>query len=99
MEELLKAHLFMMRRYRSIIEGRNFKDEEFLLNFCDTALLITNTDKLSRWIGYVQGILIERGILDTRFERDVSREIYKPIYDRLGWDSSTVNVLSTDQDQ
>ncbi len=92
MDELIRAHYFMIRRYRSIIEGRNFKDEEFLLNFCDSALSIANPDKLSRWIGYIQGVLIERGILDTKFERDVSREIYKPIYERLGYDTTTVEV-------
>ena len=82
----------MIKRYRSIIEGKNFKDEEFLLNFCDSALTLTNPDKLSRWVGYIQGVLIERGILDTKFERDVSREIYKPIYERLGYDTTTVEV-------
>jgi hypothetical protein len=92
MEELIRAHYFMIRRYRSIIEGKNFKDEEFLLNFCDSALTLTNPDKLSRWVGYIQGVLIERGILDTKFERDVSREIYKPIYERLGYDTTTVEV-------
>lgn len=92
MEELIKAHYFMVKRYRSIIKGKNFKDEEFLLNFCDSALTLTNPDKLSRWVGYIQGVLIERGILDTKFERDVSREIYKPIYERLGYDTTTVEV-------
>ena len=82
----------MMCRYKSIIEGRNFKDEEFLLNFCNSALTLTNPDKLSRWVGYIQGVLIERKIIDTEFERDVSREIYKPIYERLGYDTTTVDV-------
>ena len=92
MEELLKAHYFMMRRYRSIIQTRELKDSEFLLNFCDTALTITNPDKLSRWVGYMQGVLIERKILDTDFERNVSREIYKPIYEKLGYDTTTKEV-------
>ncbi len=92
MEELLNAHRFMMRRYKSIIENKNLDDKEFLVNFCNTAQTLTNPDKLSRWLGYIQGILIERKIIDTDFERDVSREIYKPIYERLGYDSSTVDV-------
>jgi hypothetical protein len=92
MEKLIDAHKFMMRRYRDIIEGRNFKDEEFLLNFCNSALTISNPDKLSRWVGYIQGVLIERNILDTDFERDVSREIYRPIYEELGYDTTTINV-------
>jgi hypothetical protein len=92
MEKLLKAHYFMMRRYRDIIEGKNFKDEEFLINFCNSSLTISNPDKLSRWVGYIQGVLIERSILDVRFERDLSREIYRPIYEELGYDTTTVEV-------
>lgn len=92
MEELLKAHKFMMDRYRSIIVAHDLEDKDFLVNFCDTAQMLTNPDKLSRWVGYIQGVLIERKLIDTTFERDVSREIYKPIYERLGYDSSTIDV-------
>jgi len=94
LDELIAAHQHMMRRYISVIQTCNPKlhDEDFLIKFCKTALTLKNPDKLSRWVGNIQGTLIEREILNTQFERDISRALYKPIYDRLGYDSSTVNV-------
>jgi hypothetical protein len=84
----------MMRRYIAVIQARDPKlhDEDFLVKFCETALTLKNPDKLSRWVGNIQGTLIDRKILNTQFERDISRALYKPIYNQLGYDSSTVNV-------
>ena len=92
MEELINAHKSMMRRYRSIIINYNLEDKEYLIKFCDAAQTLRNPDKLSRWVGYIQGILIDRTIIDTNFERDISRELYKPIYEKLGYDTTSVNV-------
>lgn len=92
-DKLVNAHRFLIRsRYRHIIEGKGFHDEQFLLNFCDEAQNINNPDKLSRWVGFLQGVLIERGVLDVKFERELTREIYKPIYEELGYDTTTVEV-------
>ncbi len=90
--KLIDAHKIMMNRYRNFIIWSKFTDEQFLLNFCDTAQTLTNPDKLSRWVGYIQGVLIERKVIDTDTERNFSREIYKPIYDELGFDSTTIDV-------
>ena len=92
-DQLTKAHKFLLReRYYYMIERSEFKDKERLLNFCNAAQTITNPDKLSRWVGYIQGVLIERGILDIHFERDLTREIYKPIYESLGYDTTSITV-------
>jgi len=90
--KLIDAHKFVLRRYKAIILHNGFNDEVFLVNFCDTAQTLSNPDKLSRWVGYIQGILIERKLIDTDIERDFTREIYKPIYDELGFCSNTVTV-------
>ena len=82
----------MLRRYKSIIINNNLPDSQYLTAFCDTGQTITNPDKLSRWVGYIQGILCDRSILDVDFERDVSRELYKPIYEAMGYDTTTVTV-------
>ena len=92
MLDLLDAHIFMMRRYRDIITGRGFEDETFLVNFCEEAIAIKNPDKLSRWVGFIQGTLIERNVIDTDFERLLSRNLYKPIYEKLGYDTTTIDV-------
>ena len=35
--------------------------------------------KLNRWLGYIQGVLIERGITDVTTERDWTRPLFRPI--------------------
>lgn len=99
--ELIEAHRKLINRYRNLIIGKNFTDEKELLGFCDLALDLQNPDKLSRWVGYLQGILVERKIVSVESERNWSRPIYKPIYEKLGHDTTTreVKELSTDQDQ
>ncbi|TIX42750.1 MAG: hypothetical protein E5V40_05805 [Mesorhizobium sp.] len=35
--------------------------------------------KLNRWLGYIQGVLIERGLTTVQAERDWSRPIFRPL--------------------
>lgn len=37
-------------------------------------------DKASRWLGFVQGCLAMRGLIDVDHERDVSRPLYHHAY-------------------
>lgn len=37
-------------------------------------------DKLSRWLGFVQGIMAARGLLDVDEERDRTRPIFEAAY-------------------
>lgn len=37
-------------------------------------------DKLSRWLGYVQGVLTVRRIIDVQEERDLSRPLFHAAY-------------------
>lgn len=41
-------------------------------------------DKISRWLGYVQGTLRARGVLDTVAERDRTRPIFHRAYIEMG---------------
>lgn len=86
---LLEAHKIMMDRYLYI--AREIGDEH-LIKFCTASNDLVNPDKLSRWVGYVQGTLIERGVLDTKFERDFSRPIYQPIYAAQGYTTETIEI-------
>lgn len=40
-------------------------------------------DKLSRWIGFVQGVLSVRGILDVDQERDRTRPLFHNAYQSM----------------
>lgn len=41
-------------------------------------------DKIHRWIGFVQGVLAARGIIDVNFERDRTRPIFHDYYRSIG---------------
>lgn len=66
------------RRYQAIETGdpelERFMEET--VASCDAALPIC---KLNRWLGYIQGALITRGILSVREERDATRPIFRPL--------------------
>lgn len=42
------------------------------------------TDKTSRWIGYIQGVLASNGQLDVNAERDRTRPFFHEAYQALG---------------
>jgi hypothetical protein len=35
--------------------------------------------KMSRWLGYIQGVMIERGFTTVRAERDWTRPLFRPL--------------------
>lgn len=92
--DMIEAHKILMERYIEVIKNSTMTDGEkaHWINFCITALSVKNSDKLSRWVGFIQGLLYGRGFITVEEERDFSREIYKPIYDKYGLDSSTITV-------
>ena len=48
--------------------------DEFHQRITDYPLL-----KLNRWLGYIQGVLIERGITTVEAERDWTRPLFRPL--------------------
>ena len=90
--ELLQTHYLVAKRYQKIVSETNMQNKEHWITYLETALTLTNTDKLSRWIGFMQGVLFFEGIITISEERNITRNIYKPAYDNLGLDSKTVEV-------
>lgn len=83
----------MIERYKDIIESSSGIDQKaFLLTFCEEAMKLENSDKLSRWVGFIQGILYTNKLIEIDIERDFSRSIYKPIYEELNMSHLTVEV-------
>lgn len=35
--------------------------------------------KLCRWLGYIQGVLVERGLTTVQVERDWTRPLFRPL--------------------
>jgi len=57
-----------------MIELRNFT-YEFMFGARDKLPLL----KLNRWLGYIQGVLIERGYTSVTAERDWTRPLFRPL--------------------
>lgn len=67
----------------------DFKLDEGTLELCKKAIQEAQTlpiDKLSRWLGYVQGIAIERGLSTVQRERDYTRPLFHKAYKNEGTD-------------
>lgn len=57
--------------------------EEKLKEFMEEIVKGCNEDmpicKLNRWLGYVQGVLIERGFTTVETERECTRALFRPL--------------------
>jgi hypothetical protein len=86
-EELVKSTQDIFRIYQTLLEDEKTVlkypeyTKEYLLNFCKKALEEKMTvDKLSRWLGFIQGVLIMNGVLEQEQERTRTRGIFQEIY-------------------
>lgn len=89
-----EATLKLFARYRQILEGRDKTEEvpagcgyKHLQWMVETALAFGHAwpeDKLSRWLGFVQGVMTMRGALAVDVERAVSRVLFHDAYSRSG---------------
>lgn len=83
--------LILFRRYKEIIVER--RDEipqmpqkcapDHLVRLCNEALDNAQNypfDKLSRWIGFIQGVLCANGVIDVDEERNYSRPLLHAIH-------------------
>ena len=82
------ASAILFRRYLAILRDTSFDDNPpctgsvHLTWMCDTALSETEwtDDKISRWLGFIQGVMIMRGLLNVEEERDFSRPLFHQAY-------------------
>jgi hypothetical protein len=66
-------------RYRDMFNDINDPLNKFIHEFmwgCRDGLPVP---KLCRWLGYIQGILIERGYTTVDTERDWTRPLFRPL--------------------
>jgi hypothetical protein len=52
---------------------------EFLQEFHDGVINEAPLCKLNRWLGYIQAVLIERGVTTVKAERDWTRPLFRPL--------------------
>jgi hypothetical protein len=56
----------------------------WMMTHCMEHLFVWPIDKISRWIGCVQGVMRCRGVLDFGAERDRTRPIFHKAYEAMG---------------
>jgi hypothetical protein len=85
---LLHAHRILFERYLALTQDDDAEtsDSTSIANLrwmCEVSIENLETypiDKLSRWLGYVQGCLTSRGLIDVQTERDFSRPLFHAAY-------------------
>ena len=76
----------MMHRYTPLIEKLDYIYKTKLLamaEFCSEHPYIY-TDEMSRYLGFMQGILYSNGLIDIKAERQAMKEEFRYIYKNLG---------------
>lgn len=77
------------QRYKEMLGGYEVRQSqrtqashellEFIMLFMDECIADKPVPKLCRWLGYIQGVLIERGITTVQEERDWTRPLFRPL--------------------
>lgn len=65
-------------------EDTSFDHLRWMMNRCMEHLFVWPIDKISRWVGCVQGVMRCRGVLDFGAERDRTRPIFHRAYTAMG---------------
>lgn len=87
------ASIRLFERYKTMLDSAVMAEnvpegcsQKHLLWMCSTAIEHASTwpvDKLSRWLGFVQGVLTVQGILTVGEEREFSRPLFHAAYAEL----------------
>lgn len=81
----------LAERYMLILEGRHPDPHALSPDLCHThlrwmcATIVSNAycwpvDKISRWLGFIQGVMASQSLISVSVERDFSRELFHEEY-------------------
>jgi hypothetical protein len=98
---LYHAHKAIFERYVNLLSQYSgdridsATDLGHLLKMCQEGIENTTMldDKASRWLGYVQGVLASKGLIDVDEERRFTRPLFHEAYRLMGaTDMPTISV-------
>jgi len=101
-DALVQQNRKLLKEYKDLLiremyrRDCNEEDLSICVSMCAASETIENGDKLSRWVGFVQGILYVEGVLSIEDMRNSTRESYCNIYSRFGLPIESVNVKQHD---
>lgn len=89
---IFKASKPIFKRYISILEEEppgDYGDQtspRHLIRLCQEAISRPDLpdDKLSRWLGFVQGVMTVKGLISVDKERDITRFLFHKAYEEMG---------------
>mgnify|MGYP001014788732 CR=1 FL=1 len=85
MQELFARYRdFAIQMFEKNDNSNNKCGSENLIKLCEEAMVNTQkypSDKMHRWLGFVQGVLAAQGIIDVDVERDYTRPLFHGLYD------------------
>lgn len=88
---LADANMALLKRYATLLTDQGAiavpsqagTDNNHLLWMCHTVMDNVHgwpVDKVSRWLGFIQGVLTNAGLLTTSGEREFSRPLFHAVY-------------------
>lgn len=102
-EQMQSILMDLFWRYTIMAEDANIPDLEERFNIISLCTAGRNLsaekklpiDKGNRWIGYIQGILIAKGITTIQAERDYTRSMFEGYYKRNNIEYRSLDVKFT----
>ncbi len=90
-----EATVEILKRYKGILLDDATMDlihvsgtsTSHLIWMCKTAIDHADSwpvDKLSRWLGFIQGVMTMRGMISVQEERDLTRPLFHAAYEEEG---------------
>lgn len=83
--------LNLVHRYKDLLLNKDFSNSNIsknhILNMLDVLIdkvPVWTIDKIYRWIGFIQGVLIVEGITSVHEEREYTRPLFHQVYVALG---------------
>jgi len=65
-------------------DDTRYEHLHWMIDQCLVNLMEWPTDKISRWIGFIQGVQVARGDMDSDKERDRTRPFFHKAYEAMG---------------
>lgn len=88
---ITQVNIDLCKRYIGILEktdqdGEGYSSNHHLIGMCQAIIDRPEMyeDKQSRFIGFVQAMMIQRGLIDTNSERDLTRPLFHKAYREMG---------------
>jgi len=83
--EINLVSIELFKRYLYLIKPSKIKQRDKLMSMCEFCISHPEmlTDKMSRWLGFIQGVLYANNLIDINKERDLSRPLFHKAYANL----------------